>query len=189
MALVEQGEAAADALERLDALALELDQHARGVLVGAAADLVRLALALGDDLAPSVSSAARVSSRSSMRNAACSWARARMRSASSWARSTRRSVSSLMRLACADLLGHGDAQLVDEVERARLVHDHGVGHGHAAAVGDQRLEVLDEEDDVDGSGLRVRTGQAVDGAVLSADRTALSGSAGAARTRGGHHLG
>ncbi len=46
------------------------------------------------------SSAARVSSRSSMRNAACSWARARMRSASSWARSTRRVVSSLMRLAC-----------------------------------------------------------------------------------------
>src|SRR3990172_7775731 len=45
------------------------------------------------------SSATRVSSRSSIRNAACSWARPRMPSASSWARSTMRSVSSLMRLA------------------------------------------------------------------------------------------
>ena len=34
-------------------------------------------------------------------------------------------------LGLADLLGHGDAQLVDEVERSHLVHDHGVGHGHA----------------------------------------------------------
>ena len=55
-------------------------------------------------------------------------------------------------LGLADLLGHGDTQLVDEVERAHLVHDHGIGHGHAAAVRDQRFEAFDEEDDVDGRG-------------------------------------
>ena len=53
-------------------------------------------------------------------------------------------------LGLADLFGHGDTQLIDEIERAHLVHDHGVGHGHAAAVRDQRFEAFDEEDDVDG---------------------------------------
>ena len=47
MTLVEQGQPALDALERLDALPLEMDQHALGVFVRAAADLLRLALARG----------------------------------------------------------------------------------------------------------------------------------------------
>ena len=49
----------------------------------------------------------------------------------------------------ADLLGHGHAQLVDEVEGAVLVDDDVVRQRQLLAVGDQRLEPLDEEDDVD----------------------------------------
>ena len=50
VALVEHRDAPADALERLDALALEPDQHGGRVLVGAPPDLLRVAVALGDDL-------------------------------------------------------------------------------------------------------------------------------------------
>ena len=51
----------------------------------------------------------------------------------------------------ADLLGDGDAQLVDEAEGGVLI-DHDVGRQRQLlAVRDQRLEALDEEDDVDGS--------------------------------------
>ena len=53
-------------------------------------------------------------------------------------------------LGLPDLLRHRDAKLIDEVERGHLVHDHRIGHGHAAAIGDQRLEAFDQEDDVDG---------------------------------------
>jgi hypothetical protein len=48
--VIEQGKTTLDALERLDALPLEMDQHALSVLVGAAPDLVGVAFALGDDL-------------------------------------------------------------------------------------------------------------------------------------------
>ena len=54
----------------------------------------------------------------------------------------------------ADLLGHGDAQLVDQAEGGRLVDDDVVRQGQLLAVGDDRLEALDEEDDVDRSALR-----------------------------------
>src|SRR5688572_6157389 len=50
MPVVEQRKAALDALEGADALAFELDQHALRVLVRAAPDLVCLTLAVGDDL-------------------------------------------------------------------------------------------------------------------------------------------
>ena len=50
-ALVEQGDALLDALERLDDVALEADQDADRVLVGAAPDLVGVAMGVGDDLA------------------------------------------------------------------------------------------------------------------------------------------
>ena len=96
--LVEQRDPLLDALERLDDVALEADQHADRVLVGAAADLVGVAVGVGDDRA-ALASAAWVRPRSSMRNAACSWARATIRSASSWAFSMIRSPSALIRLA------------------------------------------------------------------------------------------
>src|SRR4029453_13341383 len=47
--LVEQGKAALDALQLLDQLTFESNQHALGIVIGATADLVRLAVALGDD--------------------------------------------------------------------------------------------------------------------------------------------
>ena len=60
----------------------------------------------------------------------------------------------------ADLFGDGDAQLVDEAKRGGLVDDDVVRKGKAPAVRDDRLEALDEEDDVDRSGLRWRVGSA-----------------------------
>ena len=63
----------------------------------------------------------------------------------------------------ADLLGDGDAQLVDEAERRVLV-DHDVRRQRQLlAVGDERFEALDEEDDVDRSAL-----QAVEAGVAQA---------------------
>ena len=53
-----------------------------------------------------------------------------------------------------DLFGDGDPQFVDEAERGVLV-DHDVGRQRQLlAVRDQRLEALDEEDDVDRSALQ-----------------------------------
>ena len=48
-----------------------------------------------------------------------------------------------------DLLGDGDAELVDEPERRVLVDHHVRRERQLLAVGDQRFETLDEEDDVD----------------------------------------
>ena len=49
----------------------------------------------------------------------------------------------------ADLFGDGDAELVDEAERGVLVDDDVVRQRQLLAVRDERLEALDEEDDVD----------------------------------------
>jgi hypothetical protein len=54
----------------------------------------------------------------------------------------------------ADLLGNGDAKLVDQPERRRLVDDDVVRQRQPPTVRDDRLEALDEEDDVDRSALR-----------------------------------
>ena len=54
----------------------------------------------------------------------------------------------------ADLLGDGDAQLVDETERRVLVDDDVGRERQLLAVGDERFEALDEEDDVDRSALQ-----------------------------------
>jgi hypothetical protein len=57
----------------------------------------------------------------------------------------------------ADFLRDGDAQLVDEAECCGLVDDDVVRQGEAPAVRDDRLEALDEENDVDRSALRWRS--------------------------------
>ena len=56
----------------------------------------------------------------------------------------------------ADLLGDGDAELVDQAEGGGLVDDDVVRQGELLAVRDDRLEALDEEDDVDLGTLRLR---------------------------------
>ena len=48
-----------------------------------------------------------------------------------------------------DLFRHGDPQLVDEPQRGVLIEHHVGRERQLLAVGDQRLEALDEEDDVD----------------------------------------
>lgn len=52
-------------------------------------------------------------------------------------------------LGSADLLGDGDTELIDEPEGGVLVDDNVRRERQLLAVGDQRLEALDEEDDVD----------------------------------------
>jgi hypothetical protein len=49
----------------------------------------------------------------------------------------------------ADLFGDGDTELIDEPESGVLVDDNVRRERQLLAVGDQRLEALDEEDDVD----------------------------------------
>ena len=49
----------------------------------------------------------------------------------------------------ADLFGDGDTELIDESEGRVLVDDNVRRERQLLAVGDQRLEALDEEDDVD----------------------------------------
>ncbi len=52
-------------------------------------------------------------------------------------------------LGSADLFGDGDTELIDEAEGGVLVDDNVRRERQLLAVGDQRLEALDEEDDVD----------------------------------------
>ena len=54
----------------------------------------------------------------------------------------------------ADLLRHRDTKLVDQAERGVLVDDHVRGQRQLLAVGDERFEALDKEDDVDRSALQ-----------------------------------
>ena len=87
----------------------------------------------------------------------------------------------------ADLLGDGDAQLVDEAEGGRLVDDDVVRQGQPPAVRDDRLEALDEEDDVDRSALRWRStgdGGRWPGLSHGVDRGAPRGSASGQRPPG-----
>ena len=97
-----------------------------------------------------------VSPRSSMRNAACSWASATIRSASSWAFSMIRSPSALMRLAARTSSGTATRSSSMSPSARVLVDDDVRRERQLLAVRDQRLEALDEEDDVDRSALPAR---------------------------------
>jgi hypothetical protein len=56
----------------------------------------------------------------------------------------------------ADLFGYCDTELVDEAQGLVLVDDDVAGERQLLPVRDERLETLDEEDDVDRTDLRVR---------------------------------
>ena len=105
-------------------------------------------------------SACWVSPRSSIRNAACSWARATIRSASSWAFSMIRSPSELIRFAARTSSGTATRSSSMRPSAAAWSMTTLFVEGKAPAVRDDRLEALDEEDDVDRSGLRWRVGSA-----------------------------
>ena len=62
-----------------------------------------------------------------------------------------------------DLLRDRDTQLIDQTERRVLVDDDVRGQRQLLAVGDERLEALDEEDDVDRSALQRRVTDRVAG--------------------------
>jgi hypothetical protein len=154
--LVEKRNALLDALEGLDDLALEPNQDAHGVLVCAAADLLGLVLRLADDPAALgfrlLGEAALVDEEGGLLLG-----------------SGHDPFGLLLGLlddplafgvdplGCADLLGDGDAQLIDEAEGGGLVDDDVARQGEAPAVRYDRLEALDEEDDVDRRALRWRS--------------------------------
>ena len=130
-------------------VALEPDEHADRVLVGAAADPLGVVVGLGDDPPAlglgGLGQAALVDEEGGLL----------LGSGDDPLRLLLGLLDDPLALGVdalggADLLGDGDAQLVDEAERGVLV-DHDVGRERQLlAVGDQRLEALDEEDDVDG---------------------------------------
>jgi hypothetical protein len=154
--LVEKGNALLDALERLHDLALEPDEDADGVFVGAAADLLGLVLALADD-----PSALRLGllRESALVDEECGLLLGAGHDALGFLLGffddpLALGIDPFRR---TDLLGDGNAQLVDEAERSGLVDDDVIGQREAPAVRDYRLEALDEENDVDRSALRWRS--------------------------------
>ena len=131
-----------------------------GVLVGAAPDLVGLALALGDDLLRLDIRGARqlalLDQECGLLLGTCQDALRLLLGALDDAL---RFVVDALRL--AHLLGHGNAQLIEQVERTRLVDDHVARQRHGAAARDQPFELFDQKDDVDESRLRARAGRSV----------------------------
>ncbi len=156
---VEQGDALLDALERLDDVALEPDQDTDRVLVGAAADLLGVAMGVGDDLAAlglgRLGQATLVDQERGLllglRDDPLGLLLGLLDDPLALGVDALRS---------ADLLGDGDAKLVDETERRVLVDDDVVRQREFLAVRDQRLEALDEEDDVDAECLPARSAAA-----------------------------
>ena len=131
---------------------LEPDQDAHGVLVGAPADLVRVLMGIADDAAAlrvrDVHQPALVDEEGGLLLG--------LRD------DPLRLVLGLLddpfalgidALRCPNLLRDRHTQLIDQPERGVLVHDDVGGQRQLLAVRDERLEALDEEDDVDGSAL------------------------------------
>jgi hypothetical protein len=152
---VEEVDALLDALERLDDIALQADQHVDGVLVGAAANLLGVGLGFADD-------AAALGLGLLGEPALVDEERCLLLGAGD---DSLRFLLGLLDdplalgidpLRGADFLGDGDAEFVDQAERSGLVDDDVVGQRESLAVRDDRLEALDEEDDVDLGTLRLR---------------------------------
>jgi len=153
---VEQVDSAFDALERLDDVALEADQHVDGVFVGAAADLLGVLLGLGDDPAALglglLGEATLVDEERGLL----------LGTGDDPLRFLLGLLDDPLALGVdalrgANFLGDGDAELVDQAKRGRLVDDDVVRQGEFLAVRDDRLKALDKEDDVDLGTLRLRS--------------------------------
>jgi hypothetical protein len=150
---VEEVDALLDALEGLDDVALEADEDVHGVLVRASADLLGVGFRLAQDPAALrlglLGEAAFVDEEGSLflglRDDAVGLFLGLLDDPLALG------VDPLGR---PDLLGNRDAKLVDQPERGLLVDDDVVRQGQTLAVGDDRLEALDEEDDVDRRALR-----------------------------------
>jgi hypothetical protein len=153
--LVEEIDALLDALEGMDDLALEPDQDRHGVFVCAAANLVGLGLRAGNDAAAFL--LGRLGQPALIDQEGRLLLGPRDDALSLLLRLVDDSLAlGVDALGGAYLLGHGDTQLVDQAEGGVLVDDDVVRERELLAVGDQRLEALNQEDDVDRSGLRER---------------------------------
>ncbi len=150
--LVEEGDALLDALEGLDDVPLEADEDRCGVLVGTPPDVVADALGFADD------AAALVLGRLGQAALVDEEGRLFLSPGDDPLRLLLGLLDDPLALGIdplrgPDLLGDGDPQLVDEIEGGDLVDDDVVRQRQLLAVRDDRLEPLDEEDDVDGTGL------------------------------------
>ena len=147
-ARVEQVDALLDALERLHDVAFEPDEDVDRVLVRAAADILGVRLGLADD-PPAVGlgllgQPALVDQEG----------RLLLGLGDDPLGLLLRLLDDPLALGVdplggPDLLGNGDPKLVDQAEGGLLIDDDVVRQGQVLAVGDDRLEPLDEEDDVD----------------------------------------
>jgi hypothetical protein len=149
MTLVEHVDPALDAGQGLDAFALEADEDAGRVLVGAATDLASLVLGPIEDLGRAL---LRCPNELPLlehldRLLLCP-GDDRVTLLAGALGDPPRFLGDPASL--ADFLRHGDAQLVDQLEQRGLVEDDVVGEGQLLAGGDQRLQAFDEEDDVRG---------------------------------------
>jgi hypothetical protein len=150
---VEQLDAALDALERLDDVALQTNEHVDGVFVRTAPDLLGVRLGLADDPPALRLGLLREASFVDQER------RLLLRPGDDPLGLFLRLLDDPLALGVdalrgADLLGDRDAELVDESERGRLVDDDVVGQRQPLPVRDDRLEALDEEDDVRRDALR-----------------------------------
>ena len=149
MTLVEHVDPALDAGQGLDALALEADEDAGRVLVGAATDLAGLVLGAIEDLGRSL--------------LCCPDKLALIEHLDGLLLGSGDDRVTLLAGALGDppgflgdparlahLFRHGDAELVDQLEQRGLVEDDVVREGQLLAGGDQRLQAFDEENDVRG---------------------------------------
>ena len=136
-----------DAVERPRDLGLERAEHAGGVVVGALADLGRLVVGGGDD--PPALVLGGLGQPALLDQVRGLLLGARDDPLGLLLGLVDDPLALLVdALRGADLLGHGDAQLVDQVERGVAVDDRVARERQRLAVRDQRLEPLDEEDDV-----------------------------------------
>ena len=149
MALVEHVDAPLDAGQGLDAFALEADEDAGRVLVGATADFAALVLGAIEDLGGTLLGGANeLTLLEHLDRLLLGPGDDRVTLLARTLGDPSGLLGDAARL--ADLLGHGDAELIDQLEERGLVEHDVVREGQLLAGGDQRLQSFDEEDDVRG---------------------------------------
>ena len=149
MTLVEHVDPALDAGQGLDALALETDEDAGRVLVGAATDLAGLVLGAIEDLGRTLLRCPdELALVEHLDRLLLGSGDNRVTLLAGALRDPPGFLGDSARL--AHLFRHGDAELVDQLEQRGLVEDDVVREGQLLAGGDQRLQTFDEEDDVRG---------------------------------------
>ena len=177
-ARVEELDPPLDALEGLDDVPLQTDEHVDRVLIRSASDLLGVRLRLADD--PAALGLGLLGQPSLVDQEG----RLLLRPSDDALGLFLRLLDDPLALGVdplgrADLFRNGDTKLVDQPERGCLVDDDVVRQRQLLAVRDDRLEALDEEDDVRRGALR-----GVDRAAASRASLARRGVAADYRTAG-----